>query len=41
MDGVFNNCGSVMMICECNGDVVDVYGFLKSCGSVKVICEYK
>ena len=38
--GVLKSCGSVIVICEYNGDVVDVNGVLKSCGSVKVICEY-
>ena len=35
MYGVLKSCGSVIVICEYNGDVVDVYGVLKSCGSLK------
>ena len=34
------NCGSVVVVCEYNGSVVNVYGVLKNCGSVIVICEY-
>ena len=35
MYGVLKSCKFVIVICEYNGDVVDVYGVLKSCGSVK------
>ena len=33
-------CGSVKVVCEYNGSIVDVYEILESFGSVIVICEY-
>jgi hypothetical protein len=33
-------CGSVKVVCEYNGSIVDVYEILESFGSVVVICEY-
>ena len=32
-------CGSVIVVCEYLGSVVDVYGILESCGGVMVVCE--
>ena len=37
---VLERCGSVIMVCEFYGSVVNVYGILKNCGSVMEICEY-
>ena len=31
---------SVMLVCECYGSVINMYGVLKNCGSVIVVCEY-
>jgi hypothetical protein len=33
-------CGSVKVVCEYNGSIVDLYEMLESFGSVIVICEY-
>ena len=33
-------CGSVKMVCEYYGSIVEVYEILESFGSVIVICEY-
>ena len=32
--------GSVIVICECCGSVINMYGVLKNCGSVIVVCGY-
>ena len=31
-------CGSVIVVCQYLGSIVDVYGILKSCGGVMVVC---
>jgi hypothetical protein len=31
--------GSVKVVCECCGSVINMYGVLKNCGSVLVNCE--
>ena len=33
-------CGRVIVVCEYNGSVVDVYGVLESCKCVIVFCKY-
>ena len=33
-------CGSVKVVCEYNGSIVDVYEILEGFGSVIVICGY-
>ena len=40
MCGILKNFGSVVVVCEYNGSVVDVYGVLESCKCVIVVCEY-
>jgi hypothetical protein len=38
--GVLKSCGSVKVVCECCGSVMNMYGVLKNCESVIVFCEY-
>jgi hypothetical protein len=38
--GVLKSFGSVIVVCECYGSVINMYGVLKNCGSVLVFCEY-
>ena len=40
MLGVLKKGGSVIVICENNGSVINMYGVLKICESVIVVCEY-
>ena len=35
----FGRCSSVIVVCEYNRSVVDVYGVLESCKCVIVVCE--
>ena len=37
MYGILESCGSVIVVCEFLGSVVNVYGGLKICGSVIVV----
>ena len=37
---VLESCSSVIVVCENNGSVVDVYVVLKSCKCVIAVCEY-
>ena len=34
------SCGSIVVVCEYNESVVDVYGVLEGCKCVIVFCEY-
>ena len=41
MYDILESCGSVKVVCECCGSVINMYeGVLKNCGSVIVVCEY-
>ena len=40
MYGVLGSCGSVIVVCECCGSVMNMNRVLKNCGSVIVVCEY-
>ena len=40
MYGVLKSFGRVMLVCECDGSVINMDGVLKNCGSVIVFCEY-
>ena len=37
---VLESCSSVIVVCENNGSVVDVYVVLKSCRCFIAVCEY-
>ena len=40
MYGVLKSFGRVILICECDGSIINMDGVLKNCGSVIVFCEY-
>jgi hypothetical protein len=41
MYGILESRGSIIVVCECCGSVMNMYKVLKNCGSVIVVCEYK
>ena len=40
MHEILESFDIVIVICECCGSVINMYGVLKDCGSVIVGCEY-
>ena len=40
MNEILESFGSVIVVFECCGSVINMYGVLKDCGSVLVVCEY-
>ena len=37
---ILKSCASVIVVCECFGSGMNMFGVLKNCGSVIVFCEY-